>query len=70
MKLGDKVKHKKDGYTGRVIKVDNIFVHLDNGRHILKQYAENGSSTLVGTIFSFPFSSWAASGLRSFGFGR
>ncbi len=40
MKIGDKVKHKKDGFTGRVIKIDNIFVHLDNGRHILKQYAE------------------------------
>lgn len=40
MKIGDTVKHKKDGYTGRVIKIDNIFVHLDNGKHILKQYAE------------------------------
>lgn len=38
--IGDTVRHKKDEYTGRVEKIDNIFIHLDNGRHILKQYAE------------------------------
>lgn len=39
MKQGDRVKHKKDGYTGIIKSIDNIFVHLEDGRHILKCYA-------------------------------
>lgn len=40
MKVGDLVKHKKDGFVGKVKSIDNIFVHLEDGRHILKCYAE------------------------------
>lgn len=40
IKLGDIVKHRKDGYTGKVKSIDNVFVHLEDGRHILKCYAE------------------------------
>ena len=40
MQAGDEVKHKKDGYTGIVKSIDNIFVHLEDGRHILKYYAQ------------------------------
>ena len=40
MKIGDIVKHKKDGYTGKIKSIDDIFVHLENGRHIIKCYAE------------------------------
>lgn len=40
MKVGDLVKHKKDGYIGKIKSIDNIFVHLEDGRHILKCYAE------------------------------
>ena len=39
IKIGDYVTHKKDKYIGKVISIDNIFVHLDNGKHILKCYA-------------------------------
>ena len=39
IKIGDKVQHKKDKYVGVVKSIDNIFVHLEDGRHILKCYA-------------------------------
>ena len=39
IKIGDIVQHKKDKYIGKVKSIDNIFIHLDNGKHILKQYA-------------------------------
>ncbi len=40
MKIGDTVKHKKDGYIGKIKSIDNIFIHLEDGRHIIKCYAE------------------------------
>lgn len=39
IKVGDVVKHKKDKYTGIVKDIDDVFVHLEDGRHILKCYA-------------------------------
>ncbi len=40
MNIGDVVKHKKDGYIGTIKSIDKIFVHLEDGKHIIKQYAE------------------------------
>lgn len=40
MKIGDTVIHTKDKYTGKIIKLDNIFIHLDNGKSMLRNYAE------------------------------
>lgn len=40
MRVGDIVKHKKDGYIGKIKSIDDIFIHLEDGRHILKCYAE------------------------------
>lgn len=40
VKIGDLVKHRKDGYVGTVVEMDDIFVKLDTGRTALKFYIE------------------------------
>ena len=41
LEIGNIVRHKKDKYVGIVKSIDDIFVHLEDGRHILKCYAIN-----------------------------
>lgn len=40
VEIGDLVKHRKDGYIGIVIGMDDIFIKLDTGRTALKFYME------------------------------
>ena len=40
IQIGDYVKHRKDGYIGKVVYFDNIFVRLEDGKSMLKCYAE------------------------------
>ena len=40
IEAGDVVRDKKDKFMGTVKSVDEVFVHLEDGRHIIKCYAE------------------------------
>lgn len=40
IQIGDWVKHRRDGYIGKVVDFDNVFVRLEDGRSMLKYYAE------------------------------
>ena len=40
IEIGDVVRHKKDKFMGTVKSVDKVFIHLEDGRSMLKHYAE------------------------------
>ena len=38
IKIGHYAKHIKDGYIGKIVDFDNVFVKLDNGKNALRCY--------------------------------
>ncbi len=46
IKVGDYAKHTKDGYIGKVVDFDNIFVKLDIGRSALRHYIKTAENII------------------------
>lgn len=46
IKVGDYAKHIKDGYIGKIVSFDNIFVHLDIGRSALRHYIKTAENKI------------------------